>query len=647
MGEQKTRILVVEHDLECVALLRRAFRDEADRFAIEAVSGLDEARAYLSERLPGLVIGDWLLPDGRVVELLSDRDGEPEFPLVVLVAPGDEQVGVESIETGALDYVVKSEAGLSDLPHVVERVLREWCQRVDLGRTKQELAHLKAFHADVLHSMSEGVVLSDVEGEIVFCNPAAAALLGTDCETLKGQPWPLFLPLAGSPVVTPEVRQQPDCCEQELVRQDGRHISVLLNTIPRFQDARFVGNLFVFADITKRKWAEDAKAKLLAQLFETQRLEVIGMLAGGIAHEFNNLLTTIRGYAEFLLSALEADDPLHRDVGEIKKAGDRASVLVQQLLALGRRQVLQQKVFDLNELIAGMSRMLRHLVGEQIEIDLLFGPDLALLEADPGKIEQVLLCLGDYARSAMPWGGKLTIRTENVVLGPQECAVIPESRPGRFVCLSVSDTGKGTAKRLLHRIFEPFFEEKEKGEGLGLSVAYGIIRQHHGWINVYSEPEQGTIFKVYLASLSVEEVEFATLEKALPDEVQGNGERILVVENDDPVREFAARVLGENGYVVFTAANGQEGVELFAQENGGFDLIFSDMFLPDQNGLEIVEQFSADHPNVRVLLCSGYADGQSRWPTISQKGFLFIQKPYTQLALLQAVRQVLDGIVFE
>ncbi|MDZ7261146.1 MAG: PAS domain S-box protein, partial [candidate division KSB1 bacterium] len=433
-------------------------------------------------------------------------------------------------------------------------------------------------------------------------------------------------------------------CEYRFRTKDGSYLHLLTNGDPIYDaEGNLKAVLQVSFDITERKRAEEERAKLEEQLRQSQKIEAVGKLAGGVAHDFNNLLTAISGYTELLLSDLGPDHPMRADLGEIKKATDRAASLTHQLLAFSRRQPLQPKVLDLNALITNLYKMLQRLIGEDIELITILEPDLSRVKADPGQLEQVIMNLAVNARDAMPHGGHLTIKTQTVTLDNEACKLIPEARPGRFVCLSLEDTGIGMDKATLAQIFEPFFSTKAPGEGtgLGLSVVYGIVKQHEGWITVDSVPGQGSIFTVYLPAFSIETKE-KTEDRIPLQKFQGRGERILLVEDEPVVREFTTRVLNENGYQVFEATSAQKAWDIFQQEKENFDLVFSDVVLPDKNGLQLVEQLLSRNPRLRVLLSSGYTDHKSQWPLIRERGFHFLQKPYLLTELLRAVREVID-----
>lgn len=392
----------------------------------------------------------------------------------------------------------------------------------------------------------------------------------------------------------------------------------------------------------ERKRDEEALRRSEEQLRHAQRLEAVGRLAGGTAHDFNNLLTTIIGYSELLLEGLAPGDPMYTEIGEIKKAGDRAADVTHQLLAFSRRQPLRSRPTDLNAVVARIDNLLRHLIGEDIEIVTSLEPELSPIAADPAQIEQVLINLAVNARDAMPDGGVLTITTEDVTVDEGYCEATPYARAGRFACLSVADTGAGIEKAIIDKIFEPFFTTKQPGagSGLGLSVAYGIVKQHEGWINVHSEPGVGSSFRLYLPLALAKQTE-ATEAVPLERDLRGNGERILLVEDEQNVRELAERVLCENGYVVFQAASAEEAIEVFDRERGRFHLVFSDVVLPGETGLELVDEVLVRKPDLPVLLSSGYTDDKSQWPTIRERGFRFLEKPYALNDLLRTVREAI------
>jgi PAS domain S-box-containing protein len=378
------------------------------------------------------------------------------------------------------------------------------------------------------------------------------------------------------------------------------------------------------------------------QLRQSQKMEAIGQLAGGVAHDFNNLLTVITGYSELALRRIAKDDPLRKNIEGITKAGVRAAGLTRQLLAFSRRQMLQAKVLDLNSVVGEMNTMLQRLIGEDIDLVTVLRPSLGQIKADPGQLEQVLLNLVVNARDAMPKGGKITIETGHIRLDEAYAREHVAVQPGRFVVLTVSDTGLGMDAETQKRIFDPFFTTKEvgKGTGLGLSTVYGIVKQSEGSIWVYSEIGRGTTFKVYLPR--VDEV---ADEEALANGsqlVQGGSETILLVEDEELVRNLAVEILEQYGYAVIAAANGEEGLRLCKSFTGRIDLMITDVVMPQMSGRELAEKIAALWPETRVLYMSGYTDDAIVRHGILDEQMAFIQKPFLPDALARKARELLD-----
>jgi PAS domain S-box-containing protein len=405
----------------------------------------------------------------------------------------------------------------------------------------------------------------------------------------------------------------------------------------RGADGRPVGILGVARDIAERK-------RLEKQLRQAQELEAIGRLSGGVAHDFNNILTAITGYSSILLRNLDPDDPKRSDVDEIKQAADRAATLTQQLLAFSRKQVLQLQVLDLNSVVANTEKMLQRLIGEDIELATMLDPNLGRVKADPGRIEQVIMNLAVNARDAMPQGGKLTIESTNTVLDDAYALRHVDVKPGHYAMLAVSDTGVGMDEETRSHLFEPFFTTKEdgKGTGLGLPTVYGIVKQSNGHIWVYSELGRGTTFKIYLPQTD-EAAEPIHLEPVTSEPARGS-ETILLVEDDDVVRGLASRTLTENGYSVLEAANGEEATRVCQRRGGPIQLLLTDVVLPGgMSGRDIAERVAALRPETKVLYMSGYTDNAIVHHGVMEPGIAFIGKPFTPAALLHKLRRVLDG----
>ncbi len=385
---------------------------------------------------------------------------------------------------------------------------------------------------------------------------------------------------------------------------------------------------------------------LTKQLYEVQKLESIGRLAGQVAHEFNNLLMAISGYSDLVLNAIGKDNAIRDDVIQIRMACTRAGNLVKQLLAFGRKQSLQQRPQNLNMLIFDMEHMLRTLMGESIELVFSLDKDLPLVNIDAGQIQQVLMNLITNAKDAMPGGGRLLIKTENVVVEESLVKAIPEATLGTFVRLVVEDHGTGMDKFTLARLFEPFFTtKKDKGTGLGLATAHGIIKQHGGWINVYSEFGHGSTFKIYLPVATAAEPLAASEEEHAVSvgSTYARGEQVLLVEDDSQVRSFAVKALRSHGYKVLEASDSETAFKLFESVNREVDLVFADVVLPgSMTGLALVEKLLALRPEMKVLLCSGYTDEKAHWPIIRDKHFKFLRKPYPMIDMLTTIREIVE-----
>jgi signal transduction histidine kinase len=379
------------------------------------------------------------------------------------------------------------------------------------------------------------------------------------------------------------------------------------------------------------------------QLRQAQKMEAVGRLAGGVAHDFNNLLTAITGYSDLLMSDLAEGDPRRADLEQIKHAADRAAGLTRQLLAFSRRQVLQPRVLDLNVVITDVEKMLRRVIGEDIDLVTIPGSALGRVKADPGQLDQVILNLAVNARDAMPEGGKLTIETANVELDGAYALRHIAVRPGPYVMLAVSDTGCGMDAEILARLFEPFFTTKEvgKGTGLGLATVYGIVTQSGGSISVYSEPGRGTTFKMYLPR--VKEAVETRVVVASPDTPVRGSETILVVEDEEAVRSLARLVLERKGYTVLEARHGTEALRVSERHEGPIALVLTDLVMPGLGGRELAGRLATVRPDTKVLYMSGYTDNAIVHQGVLDAGAAFLSKPFTPDALARKVREVLDA----
>jgi len=401
-------------------------------------------------------------------------------------------------------------------------------------------------------------------------------------------------------------------------------------------------NEMLQAQITERKRAEAEHTKLEAQLRQTQKLEAIGRLAAGVAHDFNNLLTVIKGRSQLVLTRLPSGAPLRRDIELIQKTSDRAARLVEQLLAFSRKQILQPTVLDLNAVVDGLLDMLRRLIGEDIELAFVPAPKLGRVRADTGRLEQVIVNLAVNARDAMPDGGRLTIETANVDLDEGYAGRHVSVRPGAYVRLCVSDTGDGMDEKTRVRLFEPFFTTKEvgKGSGLGLATVYGIVKQSSGNIWVYSEVDHGTTFKIYLPQVQESAETVAERRAAKPH--RGGAETVLLVEDEDRVREFIREVLEGLGYTVLEARRPGEAMRISERHPGPIHLLLTDVVMPELNGRRLAQRLTPGRAEMKVLYMSGYADDAIARHGVLEPGTRFLEKPFSTETVADKVREVLD-----
>ena len=499
------------------------------------------------------------------------------------------------------------------------------------------------FHS-VWENSADGMRLVDENGNIVAVNDAFCKLVGMQREDLEGKPLTVILADSEQPEkLLQEFRQS--FRGRHIEQQRERRLTLRNGNVVTLEDTRsFVElrgqspmMLGLFRDVTAQK-------KLEEQLRQAQKMEAIGQLAGGVAHDFNNILTVIHGHASLLQAGGSLTGVAARSAQQISQAADRAAALTRQLLAFSRRQLLQPRQLDMNEVVANMTKMLGRILGEDIALQLNYSPQPARVHADAGMMEQVLLNLAVNARDAMPKGGVLAIKISVLAVDCRRLAEFPDARAGQFVCLSVIDTGCGIPPENLRRIFEPFFTTKEvgKGTGLGLATVYGIVKQHQGWIEVESEPGKGSTFRVFLPR---------SLEPALPANerpaepaARGGTETILVVEDEAPVRELACDLLARHGYQVLQAESGAKALQVWRESKDRISLVLTDLIMPDQlNGRELAEKLWAEQPRLKVIFTSGYSEEVVGKEFVLRPGLNYLQKPYHPQKLALAVRDCLDA----
>lgn len=400
-------------------------------------------------------------------------------------------------------------------------------------------------------------------------------------------------------------------------------------------------NALLREEVAERKRAQEALIERDEQLRQSQKLEAVGRLAGGVAHDFNNQLAIIRGYVDMVLDEMDEDSREYQHLGQIGKAVERSASLTEQLLMFSSKQPVNMKPLDVNHHVGDLQKMLDRILGENIEVDLDLEDEIWTVSADSGNIDHVITNLSLNARDAMPEGGRLTVQTRNAKIDDAYCLLVPDARPGNFACLTVSDTGTGMSDEVLSRLFEPFFTTKEagKGTGLGLSVVYGIVQSHGGWVTVESETQKGSRLSIFLPAVEDEALRKEEEPVISLDQFRGSGQQVLLIEDEPALRAMTAQALTDKGYRVRACGSAGEATHAFGQT--AFDLVLSDVGLPDGRGTDVVFGFLDEQPDLHAILVTGYTDERSEWQRVQDAGLLILQKPVAMSDLLKCVHEAL------
>jgi PAS domain S-box-containing protein len=616
----RERILVVDDEPQVLVALEDLLSDD---FAVITTDSPEKALTLVqSEPDIAVVLSDQRMPRMAGDELLARLASSSSAARILVTGYADLTAVVRAVNEGRIFAYVTKPWTPDDLRLKVTKLLNR-----------------------VLDSMQEGVIAIDSSGTVLLTNPQAEQLLGVRQAELHPDTWlrraGLYETDQRTPLATDPLRvamQGQHLEEREAFVRNSRipGAIVTMSVAALHDDGRVpVGGIVVLRNITERR-------RLERQLTQAQKMEAIGLLAGGVAHDFNNMLAVITGYGELVLEALPEDDAIRQDVQQLLGGAERAAGLTRQLLAFSRHQVVKPKIIELNDVIANVEKMLARLIGEDISMRAELTPELWPIKADPGQIEQVLLNLTVNARDAMPTGGRLTIRTANVAGGARSAGEpLPE---GEFVLMEVTDTGTGMDVETQKRIFEPFFTTKEpgRGTGLGLSTVYGIVQQCGGQLRLDSSIGRGTVFEIYFPRAK----ERLGSSRPAPAKVAArpaHSATILLVEDEESVRNVTTRVLRNNGYLVLEAGLPSEALNLLTQGGVAIDLMLVDVVMPEMTGADLAKKVAALQPSMRVLYMSGYTGGAISGRDVVGEGVTYLEKPFTAATLCAKVHAVLEG----
>ena len=630
-SRQRLRVLFIEDSPNDVKLMAAMLVQAGYSLDFKSVDRPESLEQYLTGTDPDIIISDYNLRGWTAIDALEilEKSGKA-IPVIIVSGSLGDEAAAECIKQGAIDYVLKDR--LARLPNAV-------LQAIERKKSKEALQRSEAENRQLVQHAPVGIYRSSAkEDRFLSVNPGLVSMLGySSAEEL------LQVRISKDVYLNSADRERLLerssllgsylGIEVQWKRKDGKPIRVRLSGRTLQEGSETVANEVFAEDITDYH-------SLQQQLQQAQKMEAIGRLAGGIAHDFNNLLGIILGYSDLLsLDKTIGDQARHR-LEEISKASQRAVALTRQLLAFSRKQVLEIRTLNLNELIKNTTGMLQRLLGEDVALMTELDPNLGLVHVDPAQMEQIVMNLAVNSRDAMPNGGELTIQTSNVELDDAYGKRHMHVPPGEYVLLAVTDNGTGIDAETQKLMFEPFFTTKgvERGTGLGLSTVYGIVKQSNGYIWVYSEVGMGTTFKIYLPRVegSAEILSPAPQSRA----IERGSETILLVEDDASLRALDRELLEEMGYEVLDASEGSEALTISGRTPGTIHLLVTDVIMPGMNGKELAEQLLESRPNMRVLYVSGYSDNIIR-NVISSPGASFLQKPFTRQVLSKKLREVL------
>jgi two-component system, cell cycle sensor histidine kinase and response regulator CckA len=636
----KLKILNVEDNPLDSELIVRALERGKLAAEIIRVETPESFQEKLRELSPDLILADYSLPRfSGPAALQFARQHSPDLPFIFVTGSLGEELAIETLKQGATDYVMKER--LDRLVPAIERALQETAERRARREAEQALRLSEELYRRLVEKARDGIFTLTADGSVSSVNNACANMTGWSRDECSGKAFLEFIHADNRQQAKDWLqatldRKNPPPVELQIHSPQESGFITLEVTSTVLEDAGSItGILCIARDVTERRHLEE-------QLRQSQKMESIGQLAGGVAHDFNNLLTVIHGHAALLLGDSEFNAKHHEALREIARASDRAASLTRQLLAFSRKQPMQIRELDLNEVVSDVTRMLQRVLGEPISLHCEYSPNLKSVKADQSMLEQVIMNLAVNARDAMPKGGTLTLRTHKVVRSSIPANHQCDGHDGQYVCLTAQDNGTGIPPEILQRIFEPFFTTKEpgKGTGLGLATVYGIVKQHGGWVDVQSTPEHGTSFTILLPASSAP-AQLKAEPKTVTKLAEGN-ECILLVEDEVAVRNLCHRLLKRLGYTVLEAETGVAALDVWKKEQHRIQLLLTDMVMPEgMTGHELAEIVRQDNPNLPVILSTGYSPDSLGEESLRENGIHFLSKPYTPSQLADTIRRAL------
>lgn len=645
---KKAHVLFVEDDVVDQMAFKRHAEQKDFPYSYELAGSVQEAKKRLNEKKYNAVIMDWDLGDGNCSELYPLVK---DTPYIVVTGSGNEEIAVEAMKAGASDYLIKDNEGkglhLKTLSVTIEKALEKNKNDKELERYREHLEDLVKERTSELQQSEEKfkritenifdlIIFCDLKANIQYVSPSVQRILKKEQKDVLDKNLVRDFGIENFKDVFEKLKNGKIVKNYELEWPIDKKTMAFLefNATPIYENDELIGIQAIARDISERR-------KLQIQLAETQKMEAIGELAGGIAHDFNNLLTVINGNTEMAMLRNKGDERLEKNLNVVLNAGKRAASLTAQLLAFGRRQMLQNEHTDISGLFKNIETVIERSVGEHINVEFNLDDDLDMADIDPTQFEQAIMNMILNARDAMPEGGIVRLATENIKIDKENKLEPFEVKPGNYVKVTLADNGPGMDDDTKRKVFEPFFTTKKEGTGLGLSTVYGTIRQSKGDIAVESEPGKGTIFTIIFPAVAKKK-KVEEPGEGLGD-FQGAG-RILVVDDEEDIRNLAEMVLENFGYSVYSASNGEEALKFLEHSGENIDMLFVDVVMPKMGGSELVKKVRNKDKSMKILFTSGYLDDRISENLDPEFQDTLLPKPFLPEELVKSVRKVMEGV---